>query len=549
MPSTVYKAVYLDLLVALLWHGAAIAAPADEDFGPRDIGDGPYDTLIITGALLIDGLGAPAQGPMDVYIEGDRIVDIQLADGQSRHDETTSGENNNGAIRVIDAHGKYVLPGFINAHGHLHSVEGGRTGRGGAIPSEYVTRLWLAHGITSVREVGNGRSIEWVMDVTRRAAANEITSPRIYPYVFFGARRLGNEIGTVKEAREYVRRVARAGAHGIKFFGVPRRILEAAIEEARDLGLKTTMHHEQTAVVEANVDITSGMGLDAMEHWYGLPESLFTDRVVQDYSPGYNYNDEQDRFAEAGRLWAQAAAPGSEAWRVLMDRLLARDFHIVPTMSIYIANRDWSRARRDDWHDDYTLPQLWDFFRPSPSAHGSYWFDWTQDYELSWATNFRIWMQFLNDYKNRGGLVGVGEDAGYIYSTYGFGLIREMELLREAGFHPLEVIRATTIVNARILGVDDDIGSVEIGKKADLVVVPENPLRNLKTLYATGHLQLDADTGDVVRVGGVDYTIRDGIVYDGALLRAGIRAMVAEEKKRRGLADGYMPIETKVRDD
>ena len=116
-------------------------------------------------------------------------------------------------------------------------------------------------------------------------------------------------------------------------------------------------------------------------------------------------------------------------------------------------------------------------------------------------------------------------------------------MLREAGFHPLEVIRSATIINARILGVDDEIGSVEIGKKADLVIVPENPLQNLKTLYATGHLRLDTETGKVTRVGGVEYTIRDGIVYDARALQAEIRKMVSDEKERRKLPPGYLLIE------
>lgn len=544
-PVTEQNGVARLILTGLLsWIStSAIAAESDTDFGPRGIGAGPFDRLIIEGAYLIDGLGGPTQGPVTIRVEQNRIVAIEPHVPGEGVDENES-DPDVVDTQTIDATDKYVLPGFINAHGHIHSIEAGEAGRGGKIPSEYVTKLWLAHGITTVRELGNGRSVDWIMDVSRRAAANEISSPRIYPYIVFGAQPVGIEVATPTDARKFMREVAKSGAHGVKFFGAPRRILEAAFDEASKVGLRTTMHHEQTAVVEANVDITSSLGLGSMEHWYGLPESLFEDRVVQDYSRDYVYQNEQDRFSEAGQLWAQAADQGSEKWNEVMARLLERNFHIVPTMTIYIANRDWMRARRAEWHDDYTLPQLWDFFRPSVVAHGSYWFDWTQERELAWAQNFRLWMRFINEYKNRGGMVGVGEDAGYIYSTYGFGLIREMELLREAGFHPLEVIRSATIINARILGIDHQTGSVEVGKTADLVIVPENPLQNLKTLYATGTLRLNKESGDVERVGGVDYTIRDGIVYDARALRDDIKAMVAAEKKARGMAPGYMPIET-----
>ena len=526
------------LAASMLIAGTAGAQLSNDDFAPRTAGEGPFETLIITNAYLIDGTGAPTQGPVDITIRGDRIAGLRLSAYASDDAELPPG------TRVIDASGQYVLPGLINAHGHIHSVSAGKQGGGGEIPSQYIGKLWLAHGITSVREVGNSRSLEWIMEVTERARNNEILLPRIYPYIFFPRWLTDDDVNSPEDARRFARRVARAGAHGIKFFGAPRPLLAAAYDEARKQGLRTTQHHAQTSVVEANVLTTSSLGLDAMEHWYGLPEALFEDRVIQDYSPDYIYHNEQDRFGEAGQLWAQAAAPGSEHWESVLSTLLERDFHIIPTFTIYIANRDWMAARRAEWHDSYTLPQLWDFFRPSLQAHGSYWFDWTQERELDWRENFSIWMQFVNDYKNRGGLVGVGEDAGYIYSTYGFGLIREMELLREAGFHPLEVVRAATLINARILGVDEDIGSVEVGKKADLVIVPENPLANFKTLYATGHLRMDTETGEVERVGGVAYTIRDGIVYDAAELRAQIRAMVAAEKEARGLPPGYLPIET-----
>ncbi len=135
------------------------------------------------------------------------------------------------------------------------------------------------------------------------------------------------------------------------------------------------------------------------------------------------------------------------------------------------------RARRAEWHDEYTLPSLWDFYAPSRKSHGSYWFYWTTENEVDWKNNYRLWMTFLNEYKNRGGRVATGSDSGYIYKLYGFDYIRELELLREAGFHPLEVIRAATLKGAEALGMEKEIGSVEPGKLADLVVVEREPGR------------------------------------------------------------------------
>jgi hypothetical protein len=280
-----------------------------------------------------------------------------------------------------------------------------------------------------------------------------------------------------------------------------------------------------------------------MEHWYGLPEALFDGRTVQDYPLDYNYNDEQHRFAEAGRLWRQAAAPGSQKWNEVLNELLELDFTLDPTFSIYEANRDVMRARRAEWHDEYTLPGLWRFFQPNPDAHGSYHFDWTTQDEIDWKENFRLWMQFVNDFKNRGGRVTAGSDAGFIFKLFGFAYIRELELLQEAGFHPLEVIRAATLSGAELVGLDHEIGSIQAGKKADFVIVNENPLRNLKVLYGTGHLRLDRETNQLGRVGGVRYTVKDGIVYDAQALLEDVRTLVGEAKQaeRSSSADSTAP--------
>ena len=337
-------------------------------------------------------------------------------------------------------------------------------------------------------------------------------------------------MATPEQARTWTRRIQERGADGIKFGGGAPEILEAVFDEARKLGLKTAFHHAQMSVTRVNVLTSARWGLDSMEHWYGLPEALFDDRTVQNYPLDYNYNDEQHRFGEAGRLWRQAAAPGSERWETVITELLSLDFTIDPTFSIYEANRDVMRARRAEWHDEYTMPGLWRFYQPNPEAHGSYHFDWTTGDEIDWKNNFRLWMAFVNDFKNRGGRVTVGSDAGFIFKLFGFAYIRELELLQEAGFHPLEVIRAATLNGAELVGLENEIGTVQIGKKADLVIVGENPLRNFKVLYGTGHIRLERDRGKLERVGGVQYTIKNGIIYDAKQLLADVRAMVQAAK-------------------
>lgn len=508
------------LMVSVMAHAIQGPPKAPE----RERGEGPYDRLILRGGTLITGEGAPPQGPVDIVIENDRIVNIVSVGHpgvpikSERRPEARAGD------QELDVSGEYILPGFIDMHGHI-----GGSAKG--IPAEYVLKLWLGHGITTVREPGSFNGLDWVQWHQERAADNRITSPRIVPYVGFGQGR-DEPIYTAEQARDWVRYIADRGAKGIKFFGASRKVMEAALDEAAQQGLGTMMHHAQLNVMSMNALDSARLGLTSMEHWYGLPEALFEEQRIQDYPADYNYNNEQNRFEEAGRLWQQAAEPGSEKWNAVRDELIELDFTIDPTLTIYEASRDLMRERQAIWHDEYTLPRLWDFFEPSRYAHGSYWFDWTTDNEIAWKKNYQKWMAFLKDFHESGGRITTGSDSGYIYKTYGFGYIRELELLREAGLNALEVIHAASLAGAEALGQADDIGSVAIGKKADMVIVKENPMNNFKVLYGTGHFKLD-ENNQPMRTEGVHYTIKDGIVFDAQQLLKDVKAIVAAEKAER----------------
>ncbi|MBT8188354.1 MAG: amidohydrolase family protein [Croceitalea sp.] len=491
--------------------------------------EGPFSQLIIRGVTLINGNGAPPRGPIDIVVENNKIVNVQVVGYPGVAIDNSKRPKLKAGGKELDCSGMYLMPGFIDMHGHIGGVAQGAD-------YDYVFKLWMAHGITTVREP-SGRGVDWTLDLKRKSEKNEIIAPRVFAYTGFGQKTKDfnplNDapISTPEQARQWVRANAARGADGIKFFGAPPEIMEAALNENKKLGLRSACHHAQLDVARWNVLHSARAGLTSMEHWYGLPEALFVDKTVQDYPLDYNYQNEQNRFEEAGKLWKQAAPPYSDHWNKVMNELISLDFTLDPTFNIYEASRDLQRARRAEWHEDYTLPSLWEFYQPSKISHGSYWHDWGTEQEVAWRENYKLWMTFVNEYKNRGGRVTTGSDSGFIFQLYGFAYVREMELLREAGFHPLEIIRSATLNGAAALGMADKIGTVTVGKLADFVIVEENPLQNLKVLYGTGAIKL-TDSNEVVRVGGIRYTIKDGIVFNAKALLKDVKRKVEEQKQK-----------------
>lgn len=494
-------------------------------------GVGPFRRLVIRGAMLIDGTGAPPRGPVDIVIAGNRIERIRDAGTPGLPIQPNREPRD--ADHEIDATGMYVMPGFVDTHGHNGDPDK-------APNATYGYRLWLAHGVTTVRGVPFyfGPDNMSLSD-RQRSRDNTIVAPRLVAYAVLGDVWSGGPVRTPDQARAWVRWAAQQGYEGIKFFNSEQpETLRAALEEARRLGLGTVAHLGQGGVAQVNADIAGGMGLRGVTHFYGHFESLLRDRSLPAYPNTYNMSDEQWRFSQVARLADQIVEPGGPEWRGYLERQLERGVTFSPTFEIYSAGRDVMRARTAEWHERYTLPSLQRFFQPSRVNHGSYFWDWTTADEIAWRRFYGPYMRLMNDYKNMGGRVTAGSDAGFIYQPWGFSYILELEMLQEAGFSPLEVIRAATIEGARELaeptGRPPEYGAVQPGMLADLVIVPGNPLENLKVLYGTGHVRLNPETQQVERVGGVRWTIKDGIVYDARALLESVAQMVSEARAREG---------------
>lgn len=463
-------------LALLLWVPAAFAqSPVPAVAGKR------HPRLAIRNAIIIDGTGTPPAGPRDILIGNDRIAAIV----------PSRGEGGPKADVNIDAGGRYVLPGFINLHGHTQDSRARRD-----FPVEYCTKLWLACGITTVRDVG----ADWEKARKWKFASEDgtLAAPRLFLYRTFSA-------ATVAEVDARVADFKQQGADGIKFFATPRDIMERLSQAARNHQLRLAHH---AAIAETNAWDDARFGTTTIEHWYGIPDAALKNGV-QGFPPSFNHDNELDRFRHAGRLWREA---DPERLSQVLDAMVKANVAWDPTLSIYEAARDLDKAQTQPYFAEYLHPALEEFFKPNLANHGSFYTDWTTEDEVYWKENYRIWMHALRQFAEKGGIIGTGEDAGFIYRIYGFGYLRELELQQEAGFHPLEVIQHATVNGARILGKENELGRLRQGWKADLVIVNGNPLRDFKILYP--------------HRGGIEWTIKDGIPYHVPALSAEVKELV-----------------------
>ena len=508
----------ISVFSTLLSVALAMQSPADIQL-PEPIPMGSTrgvasNRLVIRNATIVSGRGSPRsnrsmppEGPVDIVIENGTIVNMVPVDpvNAARGQGPTRGD------RELDATGMVVIPGLVEMHAHLRA-NGGELG---ARALDYQYLLYMAHGVTTLRDAGTGAGLETMVEQRDLSQRHAIVAPRLVLCQRWPLPLRQWDVGNTPEsARAMVRRFKELGADCVKVSKSPAHypdVLRAITAEGRQLGLPVMV---DLKVSETDAVTASEAGVSSIEHWYGVPDAALPHS--QNFPLDYNYWDELKRFRWAGALWAEAGKY-PQALSGVLDVMIKNGTSWNPTMMVYEDNRDLARVRTLPWRDTLFHPSILESMWPDPGRHGSYHSEWTTADEVRWKENFRIWMHYVRMFHERGGLLTAGSDSG---AWGGLALIRELELLQEAGLHPIDIIRVATTNAYQVLGMEEHCG-IRVGCAADLAVVNGNPIENLKVLYGLGYgFYGTVERSQQWKMGGVRWTIKGGVVYDApALLR------------------------------
>jgi enamidase len=413
--------------------------------------------VAITHVRVIDGTGAPARSDQTLVIRDGDIVAVGPASSTPVPDEAT----------VVDGTGKSVMPGIVMMHEHLYYPTG--PGVYGQLGESFI-RLYLAGGVTTMRTGGN---VNGFMDLNlkRLVDSGQKVGPAIdatAPYLNGpNAFQQMNTITEADDARRQVAYWADMGATSFKaYMQISRAALGAAVDEAHTRGLKVTGHLCSVTYAEA-----AALGIDNLEHGF-LASTDFVADKQPDVCP----------TQQRGQATIDELDPSSEPFRALVRTLVEKGVALTSTLTVF---ETFTPNRPFPPGVDVLLPQLKEQFQRT--------YERVSTRESRYATLLPKEMRLEKAFADAGGLLVAGTDpTGSGGVVPGYSNQRQIELLVEAGFAPVEAIRIATLNGARYLGRDARIGSLAAGKQADLVLLAGDPsttiadVRKVDTVFRAG---------------------------------------------------------------
>lgn len=408
---------------------------------------------------VIDGTGAPPRDDQTIVIRDGKFAAL----GNSASVTAPAG------AQILDLTGKTVIPGLVMVHEHLFYP----TGPGVyANVAESFTRLYLAGGVTSMRTGGNLNGFGDI-GIKRDIDGGKKAGPWIdatAPYLEGMGLGLDqvHELTGPDDARRMVNYWADAGATSFKaYMHITRAELRASIEQAHKRGMKVTAHLCSVTFREA-----AGLGIDNLEHGFFVATDFVTNKKP-DECPGQN----------VGLRALGAIDPNGDQARLLISELVKKRVALTSTLTVF-ENLVPGRALPPGL--EVLDPQLRTQFEQRHAAVAR---DTSSSFRTIFANARAMELQFVR----AGGTLLVGTDPTGIGGVIaGYSNQRALELLVESGFTTLEAIRIGTLNGATYLGRASRVGSIVVGKDADLVVVSGNPamrisdLRNVQIVFKQG---------------------------------------------------------------
>ena len=427
-------------------------------------------------ATLVDGTGAPARADQTIIITGTRISAV----GPSASTPAPAG------AQIIDATGHTVMPGQVGLHEHTYFGGVKRLTQ----MSVSGPLLYLAYGITTGMTAGSQLPYQ---ELNQKAAvdAGVLPGPHLLiagPYLNGGPPRntMSRNVSTAEDTRRVIDYWAAEGATWFKFLGAEsREVLHAGIEEAHARGLKVTAHLCSVTFTEA-----SAMGIDLLQHGF-ITNSDYVAGKQPDVCPAGNMRDQAD------------VDVNSAAVRASIRTIVANRTAAVSTLGVYetfMTDRSQLDPRAMEFLDPETRKEV-EATHANLAAGGLI-------VPMRLLQKMMAWERM---FVAAGGLLGAGCDPWGTGFLPGIGNLRNYELLVEAGFTAEQAVQIMTLNGARILGLDARIGSVVVGKTADLMLVRGDPVARPADIY------------HVVTV------FRDGVGYDSQRLRNAAKGKVGVE--------------------
>jgi imidazolonepropionase-like amidohydrolase len=414
--------------------------------------------VALTNVRVIDGTGAPAREGQTLVIRDGRIAEL----GDGKRVAPPEGAT------VVDLSGKSVIPGLVMVHEHLYYPTGPQVY--GQVGQSFI-RLYLAGGVTTMRTGGN---VNGLMDLKlkRLIDSGQQPGPSIdatAPYLNGPNQFLQmHDMRDAEEARRHVNYWADMGATSFKaYMQITRAQLGAAIEAAHARGLKVTGHLCSVTYAE-----DADLGIDNLEHGFFAATDFVADKQA-DVCPG------QGR----GQQTMAALDEKSSAFTALVKTLVARKVALTSTLTVF---ETFTPGRPLPPGLDVLLPQLRTQFEENHARTA-------RNQQSAYSRLFPKGMALELAFARAGGLLIAGTDpTGGGGVVPGFSNQRQLELLVEAGFSPLEAIAIGTRNGAAYLGREASIGTIAAGKQADLVIVSGDPsrtigdVRNVETVFKGG---------------------------------------------------------------